>query len=116
MPSTLGADDSHPYRTGAWQPNFTEYDADDLEVEGTIPDDLAGVYIRNTENPVHAAIGRYHPFDGDGMLHSITFGDGRAEYHNRFVRTLGLQAENEAGHALWAGLAESPQRLSLIHI
>ncbi|HEY4333275.1 MAG TPA: carotenoid oxygenase family protein, partial [Ilumatobacteraceae bacterium] len=52
----------------------------------------------------------YHPFDGDGMLHSISFRDGTASYRNRFVRTLGLQAENEAGHALWAGLAESPQR------
>ena len=25
--STLPADDDHPYRTGAWQPNFVEYDA-----------------------------------------------------------------------------------------
>ena len=110
MHSTLHADDDHPYRTGAWQPNFTEYDADDLAVEGTIPADLDGVYLRNTENPVHDSIGRYHPFDGDGMLHSMSFRDGRAEYHNRFVRTVGLDAENEAGHALWAGLAEAPTR------
>jgi carotenoid cleavage dioxygenase-like enzyme len=108
--STLDPEDTHPYRTGAWTPNFVEYDADELEVEGTIPEDLAGTYLRNTENPVHESIGRYHPFDGDGMLHSITFADGRAQYHNRIVRTLGLEAENESGHALWAGLAESPER------
>ena len=108
--STLPVDDDHPYRTGPWRPNFTEYDADDLEVEGHIPDDLAGVYLRNTENPVHESIGRYHPFDGDGMLHSIAFAEGRARYANRFVRTAGLAAENDAGHALWAGLAESPER------
>ncbi len=114
MSSTLHADDTHPYRTGAWQPNFTEYDAvydiGDALIQGSIPADLDGVYLRNTENPVHASIGRYHPFDGDGMLHSISFADGRARYSNRFVRTLGLDAENHAGHALWAGLAESPQR------
>jgi len=110
MPSTIDPDDDHPYRTGAWQPNFVEYDADDMHVDGTIPTDLAGVYLRNTENPVHESIGRYHPFDGDGMLHSIRFDAGRASYCNRFVRTAGLDAENQAGHALWAGLAESPQR------
>ncbi|MEO7398329.1 MAG: carotenoid oxygenase family protein, partial [Ilumatobacteraceae bacterium] len=108
MKSTLAADDDHPYRTGAWRPNFTEYDADHLEVTGTIPADLAGVYLRNTENPVHDSIGRYHPFDGDAMLHSMRFEDGQASYRNRFVRTLGLDAENDAGRALWAGLAESP--------
>ena len=40
------------------------------------PTDLDGVYLRNTENPVHPSIGLYHPFDGDGMLHAIRF-DGR---------------------------------------
>ncbi len=74
--SSLPEDDDHPYRTGAWRPNHREWDAYDLEVEGEIPDDLEGVYLRNTENPVHPSIGLYHPFDGDGMLHQIAFGDG----------------------------------------
>ena len=96
--STLPADDDHPYRTGAWQPNFVEYDASDLDVVGEIPRDLYGVYLRNTENPVHPSIDRlYHPFDGDGMLHMLRFHDGRAEYRNRFVRTVGFEAEQEAG-------------------
>ena len=64
--------DDHPYRTGAWKPNDTEYDATDLDVvSGEIPKDLEGIYLRNTENPVLPAIGRYHPFDGDGMVHAI---------------------------------------------
>ena len=110
MPSTLPADDDHPYRTGPWRPQQTEYDADDLDVVGTIPADLDGAYLRNTENPVHDSLGHYHPFDGDGMIHMIRFADGRASYRNRFVRTLGLAAENEAGEPLWAGLAEPPAR------
>jgi carotenoid cleavage dioxygenase len=108
--STLPGNDTHPYRTGAWRPQSTEYDAWDLDVEGKIPEELAGVYIRNTENPLMPAIGRYHPFDGDGMLHSISFAGGEAQYHNRFVRTAGLLAEQAAGGPLWAGLAESPRK------
>jgi carotenoid cleavage dioxygenase-like enzyme len=107
--STLPHDDAHPYRTGAWTPNVVEYDATDLDVvSGAIPDDLNGVYLRNTENPVHDAIGLYHPFDGDGMLHMIAFANGEATYRNRFVRTDGLLAEQQAGESLWAGLLASP--------
>ncbi len=107
--STLEPGD-HPYLNGAWTPNHEEYDATDMAVIGEIPRDIDGVYLRNTENPVHESIGRYHPFDGDGMLHIMSFADGRAEYRNRFVRTAGFNAEQEAGRALWAGLMEPPSR------
>ncbi len=99
---------NHPYMTGPWTPLHQEYDAEDMPVIGTIPADIDGVYVRNTENPLHEPIGRYHPFDGDGMIHSISFRDGRAAYRNRFVRTKGFEAEQAAGRALWAGLAEHP--------
>ena len=90
---TLPADDDHPYRTGAWQPNLAEWDATDLDVvEGEIPDDLEGVYLRNTENPVHPSIGMYHPFDGDGMVHQLHLANGTASYRNRFIRTAGWSA------------------------
>jgi len=107
--STLPEDDDHPYRTGPWRPQTTEWKADDLEVvEGEIPADLDGVYLRNTENPVHPAIRLYHPFDGDGMVHVVGFRDGKAFYRNRFVRTDGFLAEQEAGESLWAGIADRP--------
>ena len=109
LADTLPADDTHPYRTGAWQPNLREYDAVDPEVTGEIPADLQGVYVRNTENPVHTSLGRYHPFDGDGMLHSIVFDNGRCEYRNRFIETSGLEAENQAQAPVWAGLREKPE-------
>jgi len=100
----------HPYTQGAWTPNYDEYNATDMPVIGEIPHDIDGVYLRNTENPVHQAIGRYHPFDGDGMIHMISFLDGKAEYRNRFVHTKGFVAEREAGHSLWAGLMEPTSR------
>ncbi|MFC3052591.1 carotenoid oxygenase family protein [Kordiimonas pumila] len=107
--STLKEND-HPYMNGAWTPNFDEYNATDMEVIGEIPSDIDGVYVRNTENPVHEAIGKYHPFDGDGMVHIMRFEDGKAEYRNRFVRTKGFDEEAAVGHALWAGIAENPNK------
>src|SRR5918912_2774614 len=109
--STLPDDDDHPYRTGPGRPQTAEWRADRLDVVGEIPADLDGVYLRNTENPVHPALdGRYHPFDGDGMVHVVGFRDGEAFYRNRFVRTDGFRAEQEAGGPLWAGLVESPRK------
>ena len=105
--STLPEDDDHPYRTGPWRPQTTEWRADDLvAVEGEIPAYHDGIYLRNTENPLHPALKTYHPFDGDGMLHIVGFRDGKAFYRNRFVRTEAFEAEQRAGGPLWPGLAE----------
>jgi len=106
--SALPPDDDHPYRTGAWKSQTTEYDAWDMDVIGEIPDDLNGVYIRNTEVALFEPIKRYHPFDGDALLHSISFEAGEARYSSRFVRTDGFLAEQEAKQSLWAGITEHP--------
>jgi len=100
---------NHPYLNGAWTPLMEEVNAFDLDViEGAIPRDIGGIYLRNTENQVHQPLGRHHPFDGDGMIHQISFRDGRANYRNRFVRTRCFGAEQEANASLWGGLADSP--------
>jgi len=110
FPSGLPADDTHPYRTGAWRPQTTEYDAWDLDVEGEVPEDLVGTYIRNTENPLLPSIERYHPFDGDGMLHSITFGGGGPRYRNRFVPTDGFRMEQKRAAPCSPGWPRTPGR------
>ena len=47
--STLPENDDHPYRTGPWRPQTTEWRADDLTVvEGRIPADLDGIYLRKS--------------------------------------------------------------------
>lgn len=108
FPFALPADDDHPYRTGPWRPNVAEYTCTDCDIEGDLPEDLNGIYIRNTENPMLPSLGRYHPFDGDGMLHSVVFERGRVQYRNRLIRTDGVLAELEAQRPLWAGLRERP--------
>jgi carotenoid cleavage dioxygenase len=98
----------HPYMTGAFAPNHVELNATELEVIGTVPERLDGVYLRNTQNPVHQPRGTYHVFDGDGMLHLLSFRRGRVEYRNRFIRTHAFEAEQAAGRALYAGLIDRP--------
>ena len=97
-----------PYLSGAWTPLGEEVDADDLDVvAGKIPNDIDGIYLRNTQNQIHQPRGRFHPFDGDGMIHQINIRDGKASYRNRWVRTQEFAAEQEAGRSLSAGLMES---------
>ncbi|MGB7370886.1 carotenoid oxygenase family protein [Erythrobacter sp.] len=100
---------NHPYMSGPWTPLHEEVDVDELQViEGEVPRDLDGIYLRNTENPVHQPLGRHHPFDGDAMIHQVSFRDGKVSYRNRFVRTHCFTAEQNAGRALWGGLMDPP--------
>ncbi len=100
----------NPYLEGLWTPVHDEVVADDLEVIGEVPKDLNGVYLRNGPNPKYQPRGRYHVFDGDGMLHAVEFQNGKATYRNRFVRTEGLAMEEAAGQAIWRGLIDRPDR------
>ncbi|MFJ9817300.1 carotenoid oxygenase family protein [Streptomyces sp. NPDC101151] len=91
--------------SGRFAPVTEEVDETGLAVEGELPDDLDGVYLRNGPNPRFTPIGSYlYPIDGDGMLHGVRFEQGRARYRNRFVRTPALLAEEQAGRALWGGV------------
>ena len=101
----------NPYLNGGHGPTDTEWTAStpDLQVIGELPTDLNGVYLRNGHNQIHAPIGKYHPFDGDGMIHGMHFANGQATYRNRFVRTTGFLAESVAGESLWPGIIE-PRR------
>lgn len=97
-----------PYLEGGYAPVEREITAHDLPVEGALPRDLAGVFVRTGSNPRLRPVGHYHFFDGDGMLHAVHFEDGRATYRNRYVRTEGLTAETAAGRPLWTGILEPP--------
>lgn len=96
-------DDDH--LRGVFAPVTDELDVPDLPVRGSLPPELRGTYVRNGPNPQFAPIGTYtYPFDGDGMLHAVTFTDGRARYRNRWVVTRDLAVERRAGRALYGGL------------
>ncbi|KAI5057832.1 hypothetical protein GOP47_0027847 [Adiantum capillus-veneris] len=73
----------------------------ELEVEGSIPASLEGMYIRNGANPLFEPVAGHHLFDGDGMLHAVRFKQGIASYANRFTRTHRLQEEMRVGRAFF---------------
>jgi carotenoid cleavage dioxygenase-like enzyme len=103
--------DEAPNLSGAFAPVDREcVITDALEIEGEVPADLNGLYVRTGPNRRFAAPGRYHWFDGDGMLHAVRFERGRVEYRNRWVMTDGLQEELAAGRALWQGIKDPPRK------
>jgi len=102
-------DPDNPYTLGVFAPVDEELTADDLEVVGTVPRDLNGVYLRNGPNRQFAAPGRYHLFDGDGMIHAVHFENGTVRYRNRWIRTKAFREESDAGRYLWTGLMENPR-------
>ena len=81
-----------------------------LDSIGSIPKDFDGVYLRNTENQIHEPIGRFHPFDGDGLC-TLLFFKWKADYRNKFVRTEGFQIEQKFNSSKWAGLMERLEHL-----
>jgi len=94
----------NPYLHGIHAPTIHETTAYDLPVAGELPPGLFGAYVRNGPNQLLPPANLYHWFDGDGMVHSVYFADGRAHYRSRLVRTSGLVAEMRAGEALWPGV------------
>lgn len=102
--SRTDLDESDPYLTGCYEPVDDERD-DELTVRGSVPEGLRGTFMRNGPNPQFPPLGRYHVFDGDGMIHAIRLEDGRAGYSNRWIASAGLLAERAAGRARFGGLS-----------
>lgn len=96
----------NPYLQGRYAPVADEVVIEDLEVIGELPPEIDGVVVRNGPNPRYEPLGRYHWFDGDGMIHAVHIHEGRATYRNRWVRTEGFEREKTAGNPLWSGIME----------
>jgi carotenoid cleavage dioxygenase len=72
--------------TGNFAPVAGELTATDLRVEGALPPELRGLYVRQTPNPVTGS--SPHWFLGDGMVHGVRLENGRAAWsRNRWVKT-----------------------------
>ena len=86
-PTTKPFDPSTPWwLQGNYAPVMKEVEAFDLAVEGAIPPELTGLYVRNGSNPQLAD--SPHWFFGDGMVHGVRLENGKAKwYRNRYVRT-----------------------------
>ncbi|MDG2272051.1 MAG: carotenoid oxygenase family protein, partial [Halioglobus sp.] len=94
----------NPYLHGMYAPTLNELVSENLIVEGELPSDLVGAYFRNGPNPLLPPMNRYHPFDGDGMVHGVYFKDGLVSYRNRYVQTAALQSERSNGQSISPGV------------
>ncbi len=85
----MGADGDNEYLTGIHTPMTGELTLGNLAVTGTIPPELDGRYLRIGPNPVGAVNpASYHWFTGDGMVHGVRLGGGKAHwYRNRWIRS-----------------------------
>ncbi len=77
------------YLQGLYAPIPGDVTATELEVIGTLPQELEGRYLRNGPNPVTPVDpSTYHWFTGDAMVHGVRLRDGQAEwYRARSVRS-----------------------------
>ena len=80
---------------GNFAPVAEETEAFDLAVEGALPPELTGVYMRNGPNPKNGPTP--HWFLGNGMLHGVRLEAGKARwYRNRYVKTPTLDEKRGA--------------------
>ncbi|GAA3720545.1 carotenoid oxygenase family protein [Sphingomonas cynarae] len=74
------------YLSGIHRPMNQELTLTELEFRGTIPPALSGRYLRIGPNALNADPARFHWFTGDGMVHGLALGDGKALwYRNRWI-------------------------------
>jgi len=98
---------NQPDLRGNMAPIGNEMTAVPCTVTGELPAGLRGSFVRNGPNPMFEPISSYHMFDGDGMLHGLTFdGDGGVSYQNRWIRSKGLGVELAQERAIYPGLGE----------
>lgn len=75
-----------------------------LTIEGEIPSDLIGTFYRNGPAKHERGELRYqHLFEGDGMLQSFTFNNGKIIHQGKFIATPKYQKEEQAQRFLYSG-------------
>lgn len=86
-----------PYLQGNYAPIDEERDFEPpaLHVEGTVPANLTGAFMRNGANTAYEPIHYVYPLDGDGMIHALYFDQGKVHYRNRWVQTSHLKTERQ---------------------
>lgn len=91
---------------GIWEPLDTEHNIRDPIVLGEIPQELNGTFYRNGPNPQFIYSENYHMFEGDGMIHTVTFNQGKVHYQNCWIRTEKFLAERKAQKSLFGGMRD----------
>ncbi len=85
-----------------------DYSVANTQIQGRIPEELRGTFFRI--GPGRNEIGGQkfgHWFDGDGMLHRVTFKEDGIHYRNRYVRTPKYLKETEAQRIVYRSFGQN---------
>ena len=94
---------SHP----GFRPVRAEHSHVPLQVQGVLPADLEGVYLRNGTNiQFDRVTTRSHVFNGDGMLHQVQISGGKATYSNTYIRTPRFEFERQSGREVFPNFGD----------
>ncbi|MEM1234734.1 MAG: carotenoid oxygenase family protein [Pseudomonadota bacterium] len=108
----VSSGDNRRYAPVPFAPVQREMTVENLEVDGTIPPELSGLYVRNGPNTAGETGPHQHYFSGDGMLHGVFIEDGQAKwYRNRFVNVGAVpkkRGTQDPGGPVTTGLDISP--------
>ncbi|MGK0360762.1 MAG: carotenoid cleavage dioxygenase-like enzyme [Bradymonadia bacterium] len=97
--------------TGNYAPVTAEVDTMQLVVEGALPPELDGMYLRNGSNPQSGE--SRHWFLGDGMVHGVRIENGEALwYRNRYIQTPGFRGEADGPIPT---IEDNASNVSLVH-
>ncbi len=83
---------SSPYLEGVFKP-VHETEIKQFNIQGQIPDQLNGLYVRIGPNPMRVkAEQTHHWFIGDGMVHGIKISNGQVNwFKSKYVETDSIQ-------------------------
>lgn len=75
-----------------------------LEIEGKVPADLTGMFVRNGPAKHERGEQRYrHLFEGDGMVQKFNIADGKISHQGKFLNTPKFSQEQSADRFLFSG-------------
>ena len=84
----------------AWRPNPIEADGEITAIDGEVPRELNGTLYRNGPNQSVLPQAGYRAlsmFEGDGLIQSFRFDDGKVHHIGRYPQTPGFMLEKEKG-------------------
>jgi carotenoid cleavage dioxygenase-like enzyme len=86
---------------GLYKPARFEGEIYDLEVDGTVPDEIDGTFFQVAPDPQYPPmLGDDIFFNGDGAITAFTFKNGHVDFKRRYVMTERLKAQRAARASL----------------
>ncbi|HDR9879868.1 TPA: carotenoid oxygenase family protein [Burkholderia cenocepacia] len=90
-----------PEFVGLYEPSRVEADVVDLEVEGSLPESIKGVFYQVAPDPQYPPmLGADIFFNGDGAVSAFRFSDGKVSLKRRYVQTERLLAQRREHRSL----------------